>query len=286
MKNQTTEVLSHPVRLNDAWSAMRKLLNDPDDTHQVFEIIEALSGNTGLRLLERIKRSAEGRELMERVDASNRALLNQPSSLIRRLADHESLMQLPEESLGRAYLRFLAQEKITADGLVEASRLEREIPPGALGAELNWLHDRLRDTHDLWHTVTGYHGDLIGEGALLAFSFAQTRNPGIGFIVGTILTVGPMVGGERLRLPSGQLSPRARTLIAHGFLRGIKARFLPAVIWEDLLDKPLDEVRVLLGVGEAPEYQPLRSHEERAKLGHPLRSWLQRLSEPLNQRAA
>lgn len=86
---------------------------------------------------------------------------------------------MPAGSLGREYLHFLERENITAQGLVQASDVE----PGASwqdDAHLVYLRDRLRDTHDLWHVVTGYHGDLVGEGALLAFSFAQTWNPGSG----------------------------------------------------------------------------------------------------------
>jgi len=52
------------------------------------------------------------------------------------------------------------------------------------------LRNRMRDTHDLWHVVTGYKGDLVGEASLLAFLFAQTRNPGVGFIVAVALLVG------------------------------------------------------------------------------------------------
>ena len=35
------------------------------------------------------------------------------------------------------------------------------------------IHQRMRDTHDLWHAATGYKGDVVGELAVLAFTLAQ-----------------------------------------------------------------------------------------------------------------
>lgn len=248
---QQPHAIHNPIRLGDATRAMQRLLADPDDTHQVFDIIEALSGNTGQRLLKRVKARAAGQRLVsERAD------------ILRLLADRQYLGSLPEGSLGQAYLAFLKQENITPDGLVEASATDREPLPGELGAELTWLHHRMRDTHDLWHTVTGYHGDLVGEASLLAFTFAQTRNPGIGFIVAASLLVGPMLRQDgALRFPNGDPAPRPRRLIVQGFLRGFRAAFLPGVAWEELLALPLEVVRRDLGVGPAPRYQTIRSHE-------------------------
>ena len=245
--------INNPIRLGDAARAMRGLLKDPDNTRLVFEIIEALSGNTGQRLLKRIRRSDTGSRLLQ-----------QHSEVLPLLRDRALLESLPVGSLGRAYLQFLESEGITAAGLVEASETGRELPDTELARELLWLHHRLRDTHDLWHTVTGYQGDLVGEGALLAFSFAQTRNPGVGFIVASGLLAGPWMRGakqEPLRYPDGSLAPNPRVVILKGLLRGVRAAFFPAVPWEDLLARPLAEVRRELGVSEPPRYQTVRSNE-------------------------
>ncbi len=245
--------INNPIRLGDAARAMRGLLKDPDNTRLVFEIIEALSGNNGQRMLRRLRRKPSGRRL-----------LDTRSDVLPLLRDQAYLAALPEGSLGRAYLAFLEREGITAAGLVEASETGREIPDTELAQELLWLHHRLRDTHDLWHTVTGYSGDLIGEGALLAFSFAQTRNPGVGFIVASGLLAGPWMRGakqEPLRYPDGSRAPHPRVVILRGLLRGLRASFFPAVPWEELLARPLIEVRRELGVSDPPSYQPVRSHE-------------------------
>ena len=58
--------------------------------------------------------------------------------------------------------------------------------------------DRLRDMHDLCHVVAGYRGDLIGEASVLALSFAQTRNPGVGLMaLAGFLKIGGVVPGAR-----------------------------------------------------------------------------------------
>jgi len=212
--------------------AIRALLANPDDTKQVFEIIESLSGKSGDRMLERLRRAPSGERL----------LAARPS-ILALLSDRKRLEAMPANSFGRAYLEFIKTENISAAGLVEASEVEH----AERQSEQVWLHDRMRDSHDLWHVATGYSGDLVGEGALLAFSFAQTWNPGVGFIVavGLLRGVGRPPGLELMR----------------GFLRGLRAEWLPAVEWEELLELPVERVRERLRTGRPPRYQPIRSSE-------------------------
>ena len=140
----------------------------------------------------------------------------------------------------------MGREQISADGLVQASmeggRVDPDLPP-----ERAWLGARLRDMHDLWHVVTGYNRDLVGEAGLLSFTYAQTRNPGIGFIV--------MVAWLRAR---GELR-WARSTIREGYRRGRAAAWLPEQEWEELLALPLAQVRARLGLGEPPVYHQVRS---------------------------
>jgi len=215
---------------------MTALLRNPDDTAQVFRIIEALSGRNGEHTLARLGQTESGRRL-----------LTDKPDLLDRLLDRAALERLPEGSLGAEYLAFLRREGITTEGLRQASLDGRKWPVGSLTPDLEFLRNRMRDQHDLWHVVTGYHGDLIGEASLLAFSFAQTRNPGVGFIVGIAFLRGR--------------EPTFRRLIAEGFVRGLRSEWLPAVDWESLLSLPLAEVRVRLGVGAVPEYAPVRTKD-------------------------
>ncbi len=220
------------IRPLEALRAMGVLLKDPDDTGQVFRIIDALSGNSGEKQFNRFRNDPIGaRVLLER------------RSLLETLSNRADLESLPEGTLGRTYADFTRREQITADGLVEASRAEREMPD--YGPERRLFGERLRDMHDLWHIVTGYGRDLVGEASLLAFSFAQTRNPGVGFIV----AVGWLKAGPT----------EARQRIVEGYQRGRSAAWLPAQDWEALLARPLEEVRRELRVCEPPRYAAIRS---------------------------
>src|SRR5215472_9849306 len=159
--------------LGRALRAARRLAADPDDLPQVFTIVESLSGGTLRRIAGGLAKSQSGRRLLaERPD------------IVDRLADRAALARLPDGSLGRAYLAFVERENITPEGIRAASRQgmvhQAELPP-----PLDYVHARMRDTHDLWHAAVGYQGDLFGEAALLGFILAQSRvapRPGVGVL--------------------------------------------------------------------------------------------------------
>lgn len=232
MEHRTTPARKRVQPLR-ALRAIRALLADPDDTGQVFEIIDALSGNSGERLFQRFAGSETGaRILAERRD------------LLRTLDDHAALRALPAGSLGHAYAEFVAREQITGQGLAEVSEATRRTD---IDEDRRRFGDRLRDMHDLWHVASGYGRDLVGEAALLAFSYAQTGNRGIGFIVAVAWLKASGDGGD------------ARRLIVDGYRRGRRAAWLPGEDWEALLAQPLGRVREQLGLGAPPSYVPLRS---------------------------
>jgi ubiquinone biosynthesis protein COQ4 len=223
-----------------ALRAARTLVADPDDLPQVFTIIESLSGNTVYRIWLRLTKTEKGRRILrERPDIAT------------LLEDRAALARLPEGSLGRAYLAFAEREKISPQGIREAGRkgMTNETP---LSDPYNYVHARMRDTHDLWHTAVGYHGDVLGETALLAFTFAQTRNPAIALIIGIGLlkTIG---------------APEARAVILDGYRRGRAAAWLPDQEWETLLPLPLSEVRRRLHLEAPPLYTQIRSSELKAQ---------------------
>lgn len=224
------------IRPLAALRAIRGLIRDPDDTKLVFDIISALSGKSGERLFARFESTETGARLLaERLE------------LLARLSDRESLLALPVGTLGRTYAEFMGREQISADGLVGASEdggtgQDPDLPP-----ERQWFGMRLRDMHDLWHVVSGYNRDLVGEASLLAFTYAQTRNRGIGLIVAAAWW------------RAGQEHPEARPIIREGYRRGKRAEWLPGQDWEALLEQPLEKVRSQLGLGTPPTYVEMRS---------------------------
>lgn len=227
-----------PSRLDipRALRALGALVQNPDDTAQAFALIESLE-RSAERLLRRF-----------REDPAGAALLREKPEILPHLVDRDALRAMDEGSLGRAYLAFVESEGISAEGLVEAARAGERTAP--IDPDHAYLRARLRDTHDLWHAITGYRGDILGEAALLAFSFAQTGSPGLALLVGAGL----------LRLHD----LAATRLILGGWRRGLRAAWLPAVRWEALLPRPLEQVRRTLGVEPAPVYEPLRTSDLRA----------------------
>ncbi|HEX8792888.1 MAG TPA: Coq4 family protein [Polyangiaceae bacterium] len=219
-----------------AGRALAALLRDPDDLPQVFHIIESLSGTAPARLLWGFRRDANGKRLMR----------DKPD-IVRKLADRAWLRTLPAGSLGRAYLEFVEREGISAEGIREASMAERL----ATAPDVEFMRCRMRDTHDLWHTVTGYQGDVLGELSLLAFTLAQHWNSAIALIVFTGLLRGLGQGHTRV--------------VLEGYRRGRKAAWLPPQDWESMLALPLGDVRARLGVGAPPVYAPVRTSDLRAR---------------------
>jgi ubiquinone biosynthesis protein COQ4 len=227
--------MKNRIRPLDAWRALARLVRNPDETKHVFDLIDALSGNSGERMLQRYQSTESGRRIL----AERRQLLP-------ILSDRERLLALPPGTLGRTYAEFMTREQISADGLVEASQ-EGGRPKEDLSPERELIGLRMRDSHDLWHVVTGYGRDLVGEACVLAVTYAQTKNRGIGAIVAMAWW------------KAGQEMPAAREAIRDAYRRGKRAAWLPALEWEALLAKPLTQVREELGFGEPPVYEPMRS---------------------------
>jgi ubiquinone biosynthesis protein COQ4 len=215
-----------------AWRAIRRLIANPEDTAQVFTVVRAMSGPSLERGLRRFLGLPTGRRVIEdQVD------------LLDMLRDRERLRAQPLGSLAGAYLAFVETEDLSADGLVEASESDEE---HWQNPELERYGKRLRDQHDLWHALTQYGRDELGELCLLAFTYAQTRNRGIGLIV--------LVGAFKLRETYGAGVFRA---VLRGFRDGRRAAWLPGQDWEALLAQPVDEVRRALAISSPIPYQAL-----------------------------
>jgi ubiquinone biosynthesis protein COQ4 len=213
--------------------ALKTLINDPERTEQVFVIIRAMSGNSLQKAYARFRTTGTGQLIL----AENRQLLE-------TLQNREALKTLPPGSLGRAYLQFVESENISADGLVAASNYESEMTdPG-----FHLYANRMRDMHDLWHVVTGYGRDTFGEACLLAFTYAQTRNRGVGIIA--------LVAMIKL---SREIGAGVRGAVWQAYRAGRNAAWMPAQDWEALLAQPLESVRHHLNIQPPGRYQTISS---------------------------
>lgn len=206
-----------------AWRSLQKLLADKEDTRQVFEIMRALNGkstaNGYIRLLETTE---GGRMAFERKEFAN------------RLMDDAWLDSLPEGSVGAAYREFIRAEHLSAEGLADVSR--EGISEVDNAHPYAWFGRRTRDVHDIWHILTGYHRDALGEACLVAFSYAQTK--GLGW---ALIAFG---AASRAR---GTQYPTLKA-IWQGYQRGKAAKWLLGEDYEKLMAEPLEAARKRLGL--------------------------------------
>ena len=234
----TSDIQSLPVRTKNpmqwrtAFRALRALVKDNDDTTQVFKIVDALRGNSDIRATERMKQSEFGRKI-----------LSERRSLIDVLSAREQLRGLPEGTLGRVYLDFMEREGLSADGLAAAA--EEGYQYGRPDPEIDTYSAWARDSHDLWHVLTGYGRDPLGELGLLGVLYSQAGNLGTAFIA-------------LLALPKiAKAYPGAPTIrtVLQGFRTGRRAEWMMAQDWEALLTRPIDEVRSELRIGPPSYYE-------------------------------
>ena len=216
-----------------AWIALRRLLANGNDTVQVFRIMRALNANTGARNYHRLLEAPDGGRI-----AYHR------TELMELFSDPAYIASFAPGTVGAAYRDFLARTGYSAAGLAEVATSdniphEREHPYA-------WFLRRDRDIHDIWHVLTGYQADEpLGEAALVAFSYAQTKGLGWAAIA---------LGAS---LKAKQITGRwdfARAVI-EGYRRGKRAAWLSGQDYEQLMHEPIDRARARLRLGEPVLYR-------------------------------
>ena len=169
------------------FGALRRLMRDPDDTVAVFEI---------MRTLNRPSTRAGYLRLIARPDGAR--LAYERTELAARLMDDAWLDGFAPGTLGAAYRGFVRREGLSAEGLATVSRQGLAAHEIDVPDPIAWYGRRIRDTHDLWHMLTGYGRDPLGEACLVAFSFSQTRGRGWLLIaLGALAKGGPRAGRAR-----------------------------------------------------------------------------------------
>lgn len=224
-----------PPKMNfrAAWDALQALMADKEDTSQVFKIMRALTGKSQWKQYKRFAKTEVGANI-----------LAQQIDLLDTLKDRETLAQLPEGSLGRVYLDFMTRENITAEGLVEASDDSYE---GLTHEEMRRYVMRTREMHDLWHVISGFGRDALGEICVVAFSYPQTKS--LGFAAIALMGL----------VNAAQEYPKRGLWKAvwQAYRMGKKAEWLPGQDWEQLLKEPYTDVRAKLKLGEPTYYRAL-----------------------------
>jgi ubiquinone biosynthesis protein COQ4 len=229
----------HPMRPSSEFRPLkalhhfRQLIADKEDTEQVFHIIAALRGRKFRQIASKFWHSDKG----QRILASNQRLIDV-------LDDHDSIKKLPAGTVGRAYVDFMEREGLSAAGL-EAEYAKFTDAGVRYEDGIDRYGDRLRDTHDMLHVLTGYGRDALGEQCVLAFTYAQNRNLGVGFIA--------YAGGFELKRRVARSAPIMKA-VHEGYRIGNAAKNIVHEDIVELLKEPLADARKRLGIAEPVAY--------------------------------
>jgi ubiquinone biosynthesis protein COQ4 len=191
------------------------VLRDPEDTQQVFALIDQmLTGEHRAELTDAVRQYPLGVEALDR----------QPSI---GQVDLQALAALPEGTLGHSFATFL---------------LERGLDPALLTDESKSKEDyvtrHLFETHDIWHVVTGMNSDLAGELGLQAFYMAQLPGKAGGMLIG--------LGLLRTAMNPEADSHALLESVARGWSLGRRAEPLMGMPWAEQWETPLSELRASL----------------------------------------
>ena len=197
------------------------------DSNRTLDIItaEEILGQSQLRyLIDRgVFETDEGRALLR----------DRP-----HLADVDTvaLRELPPGTLGREWGEFLDRHGLDI-------KLCRQPTPHTAGELEAYLLHRIRQSHDLWHTLLNLGIRGHEEVLVHAFSLAQT---------GLASSVAIVFFGAVKHMVLERRWSVLRRDIARAYRIGARAAPLLAVYWERYFERPIDEVRERFGI------EPLR----------------------------
>jgi ubiquinone biosynthesis protein COQ4 len=232
-------VLLHPDRPEAKYRPMRAvrnfqmLMKDKEDTAAVFRIFESLPSKDFLPRIADLSLSERGTYLRQ----------TEPC-LPDILDDHAALRRTPKGSLAHAYCDFMEAEGLSAAGLVaESDRAGRPRFPDLV----EWYINRSRDTHDLFHVLTGYGRDALGEASVLLFTHGQAPSQGH-------LLIGYAGAANIKKMAKGTKAP-VFGAVREAHRTGKGAPPLIAQPIRQLLERPLEDVRAELRIPQPTLYR-------------------------------
>ncbi len=139
--------------------------------------------------------------------------------------DLRTLATYPVGTLGAAYAEHMISNGLDVDFYTKLDVVDDQ----------TFIMMRLRQTHDLWHVVTGFDVSVHGEIKLQAFMSAQMHSPLAPFLLGGILI--------KTGLENSRESAEILKSIALGWRMGQQARSLFGVDWDSWWKAGLTELR-------------------------------------------
>lgn len=207
----------NPLRAVKALYSLARLVDDPDRLDEVFEVADALATPTVLDPI--VRRLSLEPSIAKAFEARHRIKVS--------IAE---LRRLPEGTLGRIFAEHMIENRL------DPAALPTLPSPDAYA----YFRAHLYETHDIWHVVTGFKTDYIGEIGLQGFYLAQipARLPAL------LLATAFLRSG----LIDESLIPALGAELARGWRMGTNAKPLFGVRWDELWSVPLADVQRTLGL--------------------------------------
>ena len=198
---------------------LARLVQDPNRLDEVFEMAEALGKPEALNpIVEQITKDPF---VAKAFDEKHRIVVDLPS-----------LRRLPEGTLGRAFAAHMDAAKLDPSALPTLPDTDRVM----------YFRAHLYETHDIWHAVTGFGVDFVGELGLQGFYLSQIPGPLPSLLVAVGFVRGAIYDRHLIKPFMNELS--------RGWRMGERAKPLFGVKWDSLWHVPLSDVRAELGIAE------------------------------------
>ncbi len=216
-----------PGKLREAAEIRRR---DPNDFSSAVLTFFGFGGRDDGAAIAKMRAHPEGRRVLdERIPL--------PEGVLRP----ELYASLPEDTLGHQYWKHCRENGL--DPMLISTQSQAVAKRYPATPDHAFVYDRYRDSHDLWHVLTGYGTDMAGEAGIVAWTWAQLRNRGYLLI---------------FMLNATMCSKRGRFDVWktcwHGARHGLRSPFLLAVDWRRHMERPIDDVRRDLGLEVARPY--------------------------------
>lgn len=196
--------------------AFVRALIDSTRTEDLILVEQVTSREAILRAARRMRGTPAGQ-----------AMLAERPQIVPDQVDYDALRRLPAETLGGAYVRHLDGNGLGPDLFAKPNRFVRH-------PDADYLLKRYRQSHDVWHALTGLGVAPHEEVILHAFTAAQLQLPYSWLIVS--------LGGFKHLVGEGRWHDLVFGL-ARAYGAGRRAAWLLDVRWEDLWELPIGEVR-------------------------------------------
>ena len=181
--------------------------------------------------------------ILDSCDEGRRILADRPR-LSSKTVDFDRLRGLPAGTIGHEYAAHLDREGLDPDALcVPVTRGPSDTA--------NYLLERVRQTHDIWHTVLGLGAAAYQEVLVHAFQWPQLHMPYSALVI-VFGTLKHYIGERRW--------PQLRWSLKAAYDAGAEAKPLICAYWEERWDQRLVDLRAEFAVRPAAEWRGLALH--------------------------